>query len=420
MYVRDVCRFLADRGHEIRVLCTEGTSQPAYTIRTEWDGRVRVDRLNLPYFKNHDPGGWMMGLWSWYKHRRRVTAIARELLGNWIPDLVQYHTPHPVDEEFLLAIQRYKVPVIGMSHCAWTICPRLNLLQSPSATACGGPTAGKCVMCLYSHYDRSFLRALAKLPWRVLKLGLYPLYRLWRRRQLRRGVRGLAAVSEFMTNLHEGHVNGPVRFIPLGIDLTDLNGERPKRPRAPLRFGFMAGFQTHKGIWDVLNAAASLKQRGLEFELHVWGPRHESEQAELITRNLEDRVFIHGMFAPAEKWTVFSHIDVLVMATTVSEAHGRVVQEGAAAGVPAIAPAEGGVMEQIRDGVNGLLYRFRDGRDLERQMARMLTETSLVVRLAANARAVLDTRQAVSALEEFYMHVLGSKAGLFSQPLART
>src|SRR5262249_53313418 len=144
---------------------------------------------------------------------------------------------------------------------------------------------------------------------------------------------------------------------------------RSTRPRTPVRFGFMAGFQAHKGIWDLLAAAAALKARGLPFGLHLSGPGQEGKQGGLTSRGLDGCAALHRTVEPARKWDVFADIDVLVMATTVAEAYGRVVQEAAAVGVPTIAPAVGGIVEQIRDGVDGLLYRFRDAADLERQMA---------------------------------------------------
>ncbi len=54
----------------------------------------------------------------------------------------------------------------------------------------------------------------------------------------------------------------------------------------PLRFGFMGGFQTNKGIWDILDAAAALKRDGLDFELHVWWPGKESAKSNLAVRDL--------------------------------------------------------------------------------------------------------------------------------------
>ncbi len=408
LYVRDVCRSLAERGHTVRVLCTEGTAQSSYTIRTEYDGVIRVDRLNLPYFKQRDPGGWQLGMRGWRQHQGRVTQLADELLQDWTPDIVQFHTPYPVDEGFLLALQQRGLPMVGMSHCAWTICPRLNLLQSPLSTACEGPSTLKCLECLYSHYDGSRAKALAKLPWRMLKLGIYPAYRLHQRTKLRRGVQAQISPSQFMAATHAGHIGGESKHLSLGVDLTDLPTARPQRPRTPLRFGFLAGFQAHKGIDDVLDAATDLKVRGLSFELHIWGPQQEGKQEELNARNLSGCVFLHGTFAPSDRWEVFAAMDMLLMATTVVEAYGRVVQEAAAAGVPTLAPAVGGITEQIRDGVDGLLYRFRDADDLERQMARVIEQPILVNQLAENLWEVKNTHAAVGALEEFYFNLLDS------------
>jgi len=246
---------------------------------------------------------------------------------------------------------------------------------------------------------------MVKLPWRILKLGVFPASRLWSRYQARKKVSGLVGYSKFMADMHHGRVNGLVEHIPLGVDLDGLPDEQPRRPRTPLRFGFAAGFQPHKGIWDVLDAAASLNRRGLEFELHVWGPDQKAGPVE--ERNLEDRVFLHGMFTPSDRWQVFSEMDVLLMATRDAEPYGRVIQEAAAAGAPAIAPNVAGIAEQIRDGIDGLLYDFCDQIDLERQMMRVLEKPQLVRELASNLWAVIDTRQAVVEVEEFYCKVLG-------------
>jgi glycosyltransferase involved in cell wall biosynthesis len=375
-------------------------------VRTEYDGPIRVDRLNLPYFKKHDPGGWQLGIRAWRQHQKHVTKLAQRMLADWTPDLVQFHTPYPVDEEFLIAIQRQGIPVVGMSHCAWTICPRLNLLRSPTSTACSGPSSMRCLECLYSYYDGNHFKAALKLPWRILKLGLYPAYRLWRRNILRRGVRGQVSYSKFMTATHNRNVGGESRFISLGIDQTGLSSDRPLRPRSPLRLGFMAGFQAHKGIWHLLDSAASLKRRGLMFELHIWGPHQEGKQGEITARGLKDRVVLHGTFTSEERWRIYSEIDLLVMATTVCEAYGRVVQEAAAAGVPTLAPAAGGILEQIEDGVDGLLYRFRDREDLERQIARVIEQPSLVNQLAESLRPIVDTRAAIAGIEAFYFETL--------------
>ena len=410
IYVQDICRSLADRGHDIRVLCTEDTEAEPYTLRTEHDGAVRVDRINLPYFRTEDPDGWRLFLSSWRRHERRIGEIVRNLLSNWMPDLVHYSTTRPLGEECLLTLRRAGVPVVGFLHEAWLICPRLMLLRSPTSEACAGPGPIRCAECLYSNYDGSHTRALAKLPWRLLKLGVYPAYRIWRRSRAKDCLDGALGYSRFMVGMHEPHIQGHVDYVPLGINLSDRHTNSVLRPRTPLRFGFLAGFQLTKGITDVLTAAASLKQDGLSFEIHVWGPNLESGVSELSKRGLEERVFLRGMYAPNEMWSVYQEIDVALMATTVCEPLGRIPLEAAAAGAPTIAPAIGGITETIRDDIDGLLYKFRDARDLEHKMRRVLQEPGLVGRLIDGLRPVQDTRQRGEAVEAFYYRILGVKS----------
>ncbi|MEK6406914.1 MAG: glycosyltransferase [Acidobacteriota bacterium] len=416
IYIQDVSRALAGRGHDVRVLCAENLEGEPYTVATDYDGAIRVDRVNLPYFKTSDPDGWRLGLAAWRGHERRISELISSFLADWRPDIVHYSAARPFGEECLLTIRRQGVPMVGFLHEAWLICTRLMLLRSPTSEPCPGPRPLRCAECMYSHYDGSHTLAMVKLPWRVLKLGVYPAYRIWRRAQARKCLNGALGYSRFIVDKHKHHINEHVRYVPLGINLAGSQSCSPVRPRAVLRFGFMAGFQQTKGILDVLDAAAALMRVGLNFELHVWGPNLESGREEVDKRGLEDRVFLRGMYAPEELWDVYSEIDVALMATTVCEPFGRIPLEAAHAGAPTIGPAIGGIAETIRDGVDGLLYEFRDAKDLERKMRRVLEEPELVGRLIENLRPVQDTRSRGGAVEQFYYQVLGNGSGTQAAP----
>jgi glycosyltransferase involved in cell wall biosynthesis len=253
----------------------------------------------------------------------------------------------------------------------------------------------------------------------LAKLGAFPAYRLWRRNKTRAKANGLIAYSEFMAKAHSRHLDCPVVHIPLGVDLAGRPAERPERPRKPIRFGFAGGFQIHKGFLDVLDAAGSLRNKGLPFELHIWGPGQERAASEIASRRLQNVARLRGMFAPQERWSVFSEMDVLVMATRDMEPFGRVIQEAAAVGAPAIAPDIAGISEQIRDGVDGLLYRFQDRQHLEHQMARIIDGPQLVSQLSRNLWTVVDTRAAVAELEAFYFKTLVSGGSLAASTAVR-
>jgi glycosyltransferase involved in cell wall biosynthesis len=240
----------------------------------------------------------------------------------------------------------------------------------------------------------------------MLKLGIYPAYRLWRRKQARRSLQAAVAYSEFMARVHRPHIAGEVLAVRLGLPPVSIKNKARSSGR-PLRFGFVAGFQPNKGIWHVLDAAASLKQAGFPFELHIWGPNQEEGARAVAERSLEDRVYLRGMYEREEIWRVYSEMDVAVMATTVCEPFGRVPIEAASVGVPTIAPAVGGITESIRDDVDGLLYRFRDSEHLKQQMQRVLEEKGLVERLTEGLHPAPDLRSMALAIEDLYLSVLG-------------
>jgi len=261
---------------------------------------------------------------------------------------------------------------------------------------------------MYSQYDGSHWRAGVKLPWRLMRLGIYPAYRLWRRSQARQSLDGAVAYSEFMAEIHNPHVRGAVLGVRLGLPPASIDRKR-RQADQPLRFGFIGGFQPNKGIWHVLDAAESLKRAGLAFELHIWGPNQEEGARAIAARCLEDRVTLRGMYQREEIWQVYAEIDVALMATTVCEPFGRVPMEAAAVGVPTIAPAIGGITESIRDNVDGLLYGFRDPDHLKVQMKRILEEDGLLERLAEGLRPAPDIREMALAIEEFYLSLLSRR-----------
>lgn len=402
---RDVCRALVARGHDVRVLCADCIDAEPYSIRSEDDEGVSVERVNLPFIAR-DPDGWLFSKTEWQSHGRRIDELIGKLLAEWQPDIIDYHTSRPFGEQCLIALGKCNAPMIATLHDAWLVCPRVMLLRSPDSTACNGPARVKCLECSYSYYDGSHPRAMLKLPWRVLKLGAYPAWRLNERVRARPLFSGAIARSEFMADVHRPHLNGMVEHIPLGLDLKDLPAERPQRPRLPLRFGFVGGFQPSKGAGHILDAAAVLRREGLSFELHIWGPGCEGREKELRSRGLPDVVFLHGMYRPEDVWRVYGEMDVALMATLVNEPFGRVPLEAAAMGAPTIAPAVGGIKETIRDGIDGLHYRFRDTEELTRQMRRILTETGLLEKLTANLSPPLDTREQAAEVERFYRRIL--------------
>jgi glycosyltransferase involved in cell wall biosynthesis len=101
-------------------------------------------------------------------------------------------------------------------------------------------------------------------------------------------------------------------------------------------------------------------------------------------------------------------LDLLVI-PSLTEGTPLVLLEGAAAGVPLVATAVGGIPEQVRDGIEGVLVPPGDDRALADACRRILTDRAFGARLAAAAAERLgqaDPEAAVNALADLYAHVL--------------
>jgi len=397
-YVHDVCQFLQARGHSNTVVCAHSTNSPEYAVREEHDGNVKVCRINLPYFVDSDPEGWSLGLRRWRVHQEKLVAAIENVVTAEKPDVALVHFPRPLGEDFAIGLARKGVPVVLMTHDAWALCQRYQLIESPGSHPCSGPGPAKCLLCVYSNFDKPW-DAVLRLPIRFARWGPLRAYKLVQRWRLRSLVRGVLAYSQFMNERFGAFLPTRTWYVPLGIDLTGLPSERPSKPSGPIRFGFVAGFQPHKGLPDVLAGASELRSSGLHFELHIWGPLLAGRWQAIREMGLESVVHFHGEYELGDRWKVFSQMDILIMATRTQEPYGRVIGEARAMGVPSIAPQVGGITEQIRHGVDGLLFSFRNAGDLASQMRRVLEEPDLLPTMQRNQGPVMDTRDAVGVVE---------------------
>ena len=74
--------------------------------------------------------------------------------------------------------------------------------------------------------------------------------------------------------------------------------------------------------------------------------------------------------------------DIVVHTSTEPEPFGRVIVEGQLAQRPVIAPAAGGALELIEDGVNGRHFPPRDVNALIKAIAELINNSSMASNLA--------------------------------------
>ncbi len=173
----------------------------------------------------------------------------------------------------------------------------------------------------------------------------------------------------------------------------DLDALAGLPPSPAVRIGLIATYAHWKGHELFLEAAARVNDPSLRYYI-IGGPVYMSRASQLSESLLRERIAAlrlegHVGLLPfqREPASVYSALDIVVHASTKPEPFGRTVAEGMAAGCALVASAEGGPLEQIRDRIDGLLFKPRDVESLASNL-KLLAENSALRRQFAKAAAL--------------------------------
>ncbi len=120
-----------------------------------------------------------------------------------------------------------------------------------------------------------------------------------------------------------------------------------KKPKGPLRFGFMGLLSQHKGIEWLLEAFQG-KDLG---QLHVFGKGiNQAYEQDLKKQYKAENIIFCGYKKPDQ---AFARIDMLVVPSLWHDPLPRVIYEAYAYGVPVLGSARGGIAEIIEPGKTG-------------------------------------------------------------------
>ena len=185
-----------------------------------------------------------------------------------------------------------------------------------------------------------------------------------------------------------------LRVIPCGIDLDRFAPGPAPDPRLIVA---VARLNPVKRLDLLLGACALLRDRGVAFHCVIVGDGPCRAELEMQRRELglERLVTFAGAAEQADvvEWWKAAGIAVLS-----SEREGMPVclMEAAAAAVPAVAPAVGGVPELVAHGETGLLYPALDGHALAAALERLLSDRRLGGSLGRAARRRAEERFSVA------------------------
>jgi glycosyltransferase involved in cell wall biosynthesis len=151
---------------------------------------------------------------------------------------------------------------------------------------------------------------------------------------------------------------------------------------------------TMKGHATLIQACATLRERGRSFRCRIIGEGPERATLERLIRShaLEDHVELAGARSLDEVYAALSEADVFALLSEIGPCGYRdsfptVILEAMAAGRPVVSTSLSGIPEMVVDGVTGLLVRERDVAAAARALECLLESEQLRRSMGEKGRA---------------------------------
>ncbi len=177
-------------------------------------------------------------------------------------------------------------------------------------------------------------------------------------------------------------------------------------PGGEILAGYVGRLATEKRV-DLLAAVAALP--GVRLVVTGGGP----EAAE-VREAIPDAVFL-GERQGADLARIYASMDVFVHSGPF-ETFGQTIQEAAASGLPVVAPAAGGPLDLIDDGVTGYLVAPGDGDALAVGVAKLAAAPALRARMGEAARRKVLGRTWAALTGELIDHYAAVIAARTAEP----
>lgn len=209
----------------------------------------------------------------------------------------------------------------------------------------------------------------------------------------RQALSQLAAKAEAVTAVSKSLAKALAKGLPALVGRVKVvpNGWRPlplvKTPRAPRPYILSVGrLAPYKGTDITLMAFSLLARKDIDLVL-CGAPFHRAHIAGLIKGlGLRGRVRLTGL-RPAAQARALTQGCLFHVSAARAEAFGMANIEAMACGKAVVAPRVGGIVDYIKNGVNGILIAPKDPDALAAAMDRLLEDPALRVRLGRRARS---------------------------------
>jgi glycosyltransferase involved in cell wall biosynthesis len=326
---------------------------------------------------------YSVGEFDWFKFANqdpRLPEAFANLLLDLRPDVVHFHHYINVGVEVFALVKRIlpNAKVVVTLHEYLAICNHHGqMVTNPHRNLCYQASPQRCIECFPQFSESDFFLRKRYIEHFFAFVDhfsspsqfLADRYIAW-------------GISENRISVIENLVratHGPVR--PVGID-------------GPLRAGFFGQLSFLKGANVLFDAADLLdKDERLDISLEIFGD-YRSQPPE-FQKELQDRmgkigqnVVLHGPYDETRVDALMQSVDVILVPSVWWENSPLVIQEALRNGRPLICSDIGGMLEKVRDGVDGFHFRAGSAMALALLLKRIADDRQLLTDVTGTIRRV--------------------------------
>lgn len=174
----------------------------------------------------------------------------------------------------------------------------------------------------------------------------------------------------------------------ISITEEDLKQDRNFKVSNPIKLLFVGRVEVAKGIYEILEIAAFLKSKKIEFILDIvgGGDLYDSISADLIEKELEDNVFLHGQIADAsalKKKYDSAHIFVF---PSHHEGFPRVLYEAMTSALPIFTTFVGGISGRMTHLENCIEIPVKNGAAAAEIVFKYITDFKILETIGNNGQ----------------------------------
>lgn len=374
-YYFDLAKLLKEHGHEVAFFSMKDEKNIKTDCKEYFVENSDMNSKNI--FKALDV--------IYSKKNKRAMEKA---LDDFKPDIVHLNNfQRQLSASIIKPIKKRKIPIVFTAHDLQAICPNKTMLDAKLKICekCKGGHYNNCIKkkCIKNSELKSILGAIENLYYRNKKM-------------YNKKIDYIITPSEFYRKkfiedgINENKICALHNFVEMPSEIKNKIGDYA------IYFGRIS---EEKGIFNLIEAFAKTEQGKLYFA--GTGPDEDRLKKNVKKLKIKDRVKFLGYLKHNELNDYIDNSRFAVLPSIWYDNCPYSVLETLAQGKAILGSNIAGIPELVKDGFSGLVFNYKDVKDLTNKLNEMYKNDELIEKLSKNARK--------QAIEEYSKETYYSK-----------